>query len=49
VKPEPLGRSAEFNAELERARRIEAGHPEEREPHAEPRDTATMSIRPTSN
>jgi membrane protein len=30
---------AEFNAELERGRAIEAGHPAEREPFAEPRDT----------
>jgi membrane protein len=40
---------AEFNAELERGRRIEAGHPEEREPYAEPRDTAKMNTRPTGN
>jgi membrane protein len=30
---------AEFNAELERGRSIEAGHPSEREPFVEPRDT----------
>jgi membrane protein len=30
---------AEFNAELERGRAIEAGHPAEREPFLEPRDT----------
>jgi membrane protein len=30
---------AEFNAELERGRAIEAGHPEEKEPFVEPRDT----------
>jgi membrane protein len=30
---------AEFNAELERGRRIEAGHPPDREPFVEPRDT----------
>ncbi|MEA2402350.1 MAG: rane protein [Thermoleophilaceae bacterium] len=30
---------AEFNAELERGRAIEAGHPAEQEPFAEPRDT----------
>jgi membrane protein len=30
---------AEFNAELERGRRIEAGHPADREPFVEPRDT----------
>ncbi len=29
---------AEFDAELERARRIEAGHPPEKEPFVEPRD-----------
>jgi membrane protein len=34
---------AEFNAELERGRRIEGGHPEEREPFVEPRDTRKMS------
>jgi membrane protein len=34
---------AEFNAELERGRRIEAGHPPEREPFVEPRDTRKMS------
>jgi membrane protein len=33
---------AEFNAELERARRIEAGHPPETEPFVEPRDTRKM-------
>jgi membrane protein len=34
---------AEFNAELERGRRIEAGmRPEDREPFAEPRDTRKM-------
>jgi len=33
---------AEFNAELERGRAIEAGHPEEREPFVEPRDTRKM-------
>jgi membrane protein len=30
---------AEMNAELERGRAIEAGHPAEQEPFAEPRDT----------
>jgi membrane protein len=30
---------AEFNAELERGRAIEAGHPEDEEPFVEPRDT----------
>jgi membrane protein len=34
---------AEFNAELERGRRIEAGHPPEAEPFVEPRDTRKMS------
>jgi membrane protein len=33
---------AEFNAELERGRLIEAGHPADREPFAEPRDTRKM-------
>ncbi len=33
---------AEFNAELERARQIEAGHPPEEEPFLEPRDTRKM-------
>ena len=33
---------AEFNAELERGRQIEAGHPPEREPFLEPRDTRKM-------
>jgi membrane protein len=33
---------AEFNAELERGRRIEAGQPAEREPFVEPRDTRKM-------
>jgi membrane protein len=36
---------AEFNAELERGRRIEAGQPAEREPFVEPRDTRKMSSR----
>ena len=30
---------AEFNAELERGRAIEAGHPADEEPFVEPRDT----------
>jgi len=30
---------AEFNAELERGRQIEGGHPAEKEPFLEPRDT----------
>jgi membrane protein len=34
---------AEFNAELERGRRIAAGHPADREPFVEPRDTRTLS------
>ena len=34
---------AEFNAELERGRRIQAGHPADKEPFAEPRDTKKMS------
>jgi membrane protein len=33
---------AEFNAELERGRQIEAGHPEDKEPFLEPRDTRKM-------
>jgi membrane protein len=33
---------AEFNAELERGRLIEGGHPSEREPFVEPRDTRKM-------
>jgi membrane protein len=33
---------AEFNAELERGRAIEAGHPETEEPFVEPRDTRKM-------
>jgi len=33
---------AEFNAELERGRALEAGHPEEREPFLEPRDTRKL-------
>jgi membrane protein len=33
---------AELNAELERGRQIEAGHPEDREPFLEPRDTRKM-------
>jgi membrane protein len=36
---------AEFNAELERGRAIEAGHPAEREPFLEPRDTRKMKSR----
>ncbi|MDQ3979756.1 MAG: YihY/virulence factor BrkB family protein [Actinomycetota bacterium] len=34
---------AEFNAELERGRQIEAGHPPEQEPFLEPRDTKKMT------
>src|SRR5919109_1067827 len=33
---------AEFNAEVERARQIEAGHPADKEPFLEPRDTRKM-------
>jgi membrane protein len=33
---------AEFNAELERGRAIEVGHPEDEEPFMEPRDTRKM-------
>ena len=33
---------AEFNAELERGRLIEGGHPADREPFVEPRDTRKM-------
>jgi membrane protein len=33
---------AEFNAELERGRQIEAGHPEDQEPFLEPRDTRKL-------
>jgi membrane protein len=33
---------AEFNAELERGRRLEAGQPSDREPFMEPRDTRKM-------
>jgi membrane protein len=33
---------AEFNAELERGRAIEAGHPEDEEPFLEPRDTRKL-------
>jgi membrane protein len=36
---------AEFNAEAERGRAIEAGHPEDREPFLEPRDTSKMPSR----
>ena len=35
---------AEFNAELERGRAIEAGHPETVEPFVEPRDTRKMEL-----
>ena len=34
---------AEFNAELERSREIEAGQPEEKEPFLEPRDTRKLN------
>jgi membrane protein len=33
---------AEFNAELERGRQIEAGHHPDKEPFLEPRDTRKM-------
>jgi len=33
---------AEFNAEIQRGRQIEAGHPPEKEPFLEPRDTRKM-------
>ena len=33
---------AEFNAEIERGRRIQAGHPPDKEPFLEPRDTQKM-------
>jgi membrane protein len=36
---------AEFNAELERGRYIEAGNPPEREPFIEPRDTRKMKAK----
>src|SRR2546423_411772 len=36
---------AEFNAEAERGRQIEAGHPADREPFMEPRDTRKMESR----
>jgi membrane protein len=36
---------AEFNAELERGRRIEGGHPPDREPFVEPRDTRKIENR----
>ena len=32
----------EFNAELERQRAIESGHPENKEPYVEPRDTREL-------
>ena len=39
---------AEFNAELERGRKIEEGmHPEDKEPFAEPRDTRKMESKPS--
>jgi membrane protein len=37
---------AEFNAELERARQIEAGQPPDKEPFLEPRDTRKMKNSP---
>jgi membrane protein len=36
---------AEFNAELERSRQIEGGHPRDKEPFLPPRDTRKMSER----
>ena len=36
---------AEFNAEIERGRQIQAGHPEDEEPFLEPRDTRKLSDR----
>jgi membrane protein len=39
---------AEFNAEIERGRKIEAGmRPEDKEPFAEPRDTRKMDTKPS--
>ena len=37
---------AEFNAELERGRQIEAGQPADKEPFLEPRDTRKMETSP---
>jgi len=34
---------AEFNAEIERGRQLEAGHPDHEEPFLEPRDTRKMT------
>ena len=39
---------AEFNAELERGRAIEAGQPADQEPFVEPRDTRKMESRASS-
>ena len=39
---------AEFNAELERGRQIEGGHPPDVEPFVEPRDTSKMAHTPVS-
>jgi membrane protein len=36
---------AEFNAEIERGRRIEAGHPADEEPFVEPRRSSKMRSR----
>jgi membrane protein len=36
---------AEFNAEIERGRQLEAGHPDREEPFLEPRDTRKMASR----
>ena len=38
---------AEFNSELERGRAIETGHPEEKEPFVEPRDTRKIGTQRT--
>ncbi len=40
---------AEFDAELERARQIEAGHPAEEEPFLQPRDTRKMKNPPAAD
>jgi membrane protein len=44
----PFLLGAEFNAELERGRAIEAGHPAELEPFVEPRDTRKLDDRERS-
>lgn len=40
---------AEFNAQIERGRQLEAGHPENEKPFLEPRDTRAMSDQGTSS